>query len=172
LDQKQIDKWLTKKKASSQYWQIKNLFKGLRLKYKEEGKNTEFYALTVPLFGLKVRFSGVSLPNELGWEVFFVPPEKLENRGEVEGIRESIFWFLVQAGYFAYIREIEGGAYTNIFTSLLITQGWAEKIMRKRVELCGKEPCKNFMKVRTEEFLGMSVNKILAYSPGFFDYLM
>lgn len=172
MEDKAMSKWLERKKAKAQFWQIKNFFNGLRLKYKEENKKTEYYSIAVPLFGLRVRFSNMSFPEDNGWKVFVIEPWRLEDPKETEKMREEIFWFLVEKGYLAYIRECDGNSHKNVFNSILISQNWGYKIIQKRIELCGLEPQNTFMRVRMEEFSSMSISRIISIYPGFFDYLM
>lgn len=164
------EKWLTKKRKKHQYWQVKNFLNGLKLKFKEENKETDFYTIYVPLFGIKIRFGENNDTSDYGWRVFILDKARLEE--EPDYFREDMMWYLVEKGYLAYIRDIELGTQNRIYNHIVLDAGWGQKIIEKRIELCGALPEHTFMKKRMEELKRFSMNKIISYCPGIFDYLM
>lgn len=166
---KQADKWLAKNKIKAQYWQIKRFMETLRLKYFETGQGLTTYCVSVPLFGLRFRFNGIKEPEDRGWKLFLIDTDKMEVVPDY--FREEVMWYLVEKGYMAYIRDAEVGNNERIFRKFIMDARWGEKIIRRRIEICGKDPENTFMRLRMEEFLGLPMTKILSYYPGFFDYL-
>jgi hypothetical protein len=167
---KKAERWLKKKKRKAQFWQVKRFLETLRLKYKEDSVGSSYYSINVPLFGLRFRFNGVKEPEDHGWKVFFIDIKKMETTPEY--FREEVMWYLTERGYFAYIRESELGNNEMIFKNMIINSGWGMKIIRKRIELCGKDQENAFMRTRMEAFLEVPLPKIISYYPGFFDYLL
>jgi len=167
---KQAEKWLAKKIKKSQYWQVTRFLDGLRLKKVERDKDKTNYSITVPLFGMRFRFNGVSEPEDSGWKVFLIDKERMEIQPDY--FRDDVMWYLVEKGYMAYIRDAEVGNNERIFQTFIIGARWGEKIIKRRIELCGKSPENTFMRLRMEEFLSIPMQKILSYYPCFFDYLL
>lgn len=167
---KEAEKWLKKKEAKAQFWQVKRFLEALRLKYREKNKGTDFYSIEVPLFGMRFRFNGITEPEDRGWKVFLIDKEKMEVVPDY--FRDDVMWYLVEKGYFSYIRTSGDGGGGSIFRKFIIDMGWGDKIIKKRLELCGKSPEHTFMRTRMEEFRSIAMPKILSYFPGFFDYLM
>ena len=53
-----------------------------------------------------------------------------------------------------------------------MSNGWAKKILDKKIELLGKKAENNFLKNRLQVFLEFPVSKILSIYPDFFDNLL
>jgi len=119
---------------------------------------------------MRFRFNGINEIEDHGWKLFLIDTEKLEITPDY--FREEVMWYLIEKGYMAYIRDAEVGNNERIFRKFIMDARWGEKIIRRRVELCGKAPENTFMRLRMEEFLGLPMPKILSYYPGFFDYLI
>jgi len=162
----QVDKWLNKKRAKTKFWEIKVFLKGLHLKFEEHNKGKLTYYIAVPLFGIKFKINGIEEPDDRGWKVFLIDVDKLKS--DPAYYREDLMWYLVEKGYMQYIRNIS----ENVFKNILMGAGWAVKIMKKRIELSGKDPEHTFMRITAEEMLKLPLAKIISFNPGYFDYLM
>jgi len=166
---RETKRWLAKKQRKAEYWQVKMFLESLHIKYQELNKDRDNYCIAVPLFGLKFRFNGVEELEDHGWKVFLVSKKKMETHPNY--FREDVMWYLVEKGYFIYIREAMTGG--NVFAQkLLVDSGWGKKIIDKRIELCGTKAEHTFMKERMKEYSQVAVIRILSLHPGFFDYLM
>lgn len=159
------NKWLERKLKKNKNWPIKRFLEGLRIPYKELDNNTLDYNITVPLFGLRFRFGGAERISDDGWHVVFIDRNKLKKIPEY--FREDVMWYLVDRGYFSYIRDVNVG----IYNTLLIDQRWAAKIMDKRIEYYRGKPQYTFRLIKTEELRKMPLPRVLSLFPGFFDFL-
>lgn len=166
---KQVEKWLKKKKSKQQYWQVKVLLNNLKLKYSERFPGQRHFCIEVPLFGMRFRFSNIEEPEDAGWKIFFIDENKLDK--EPKYFYEDVMWYLTEKGYFLYIYESELGGNGKIAKSILIDGGWGQRIIEKRIEMCGKKAEHTFMKTRMEAYLEVPTIKILSMYPGFFGYL-
>lgn len=165
-----VEKWLKRKRVKNQYWQVKTFLNNLKLKFKERNRNQKNFCIEVPLFGMRFRFAEFEEPEDIGWKVFLIDEIKLEE--DPKFFYDDCMWYLTEKGYFLYIYESELGGNGRIAKSILIDSGWAQKIIEKRIELCGDKPEHTFMKVRMKEYLKVPVPKILSMYPGFFGHLM
>lgn len=156
-------------KPKPQYWRIVQLVRKLRLKYKERNKGEQGFHITVDGFGIVFRFNPRQpMTAYTGWDVVDVNLEEYELNPLVFG--RDLMWLLISKGYMAYLRGPQGTA-SMIFRRFLIDEGWAQRIMEKRLELYKGEPRHNYMIQLNKEMLKKPVHYVLTYYPTFFDYL-
>ncbi len=157
------------KAGAPPYWRLTTMLKRLCLKYKERDMGTPFFHVVVPDFGIMFRFNPVQPVGEYtGWDVIDVDVRQLELNDI--GFGESLMFLLISKGYFAYLRNQESGN-TQVWHKFLVREGWALKIINKRLELYNGEPKHRFMIERNIRLRDMSISYILNHHPDFFDYL-
>lgn len=163
------DKHFEKKLKRPPYWRVIQLLKQLRLKHKEHNRGESSFYLTVPDFGFVFRFNPrQALTAYVGWDIIDVDLKNYAAK-EIELGRE-LMWYLIAKGYMAYLRGPENGN-TQLFRHFLITEGWAQRIMDKRLELYKNEPKHQFMINQTKRLQKMPIHYIVMHYPSFFDYL-
>ena len=154
---------------NSSYYRIFNLLKSLRIRYKELNVEDKNYHLVVEDFGIVVRFNlAQPMSSYGGWDLLDFSPEAYEDNS-MEFV-ENFMWLLIAKGYLAYLRNGESGD-SRMFKQILIDNGWADKIMRKRLELYGNEPRHNFMIEFNKRMMELPINYVVMHYPSFFDYL-
>ena len=150
-------------------WQIGNMLNSLKLNFEEFNEGNPNYRIDVPLFGIRFRINNYSGHNDIGWDVIQIDAEAIKR--STSEISDKLMWLLIEKGYMAYAREQVGGRGETMFRQLVVDQRWGEKIINKRIEMCEDKPKHMFKKLRMEEFLKLGTHRIIAYYPGFFDYL-
>lgn len=162
---------LSKKQKAGQppYWRLVNMLKRLRLKYRERETGSPLFHIIVPDFGILFRFNPLQPVGEYqNWDILDVDVAHLERNDIPFG--ENLMWLLISKGYMAYLRNKETGD-THIWNHFLIQEGWALKIIDKRLELYNNEPRHKFMIDRNKRLRDKSISFILTHHPDFFDYL-
>jgi len=156
-------------KEKPPYWRVVQLLQKLRLKHREINKEEKSFHITIDDFGIVLRFNPrIHLLAYEGWDVVDVDLSKLELYPEALG--HDLIWLLISKGYMAYLRGPETGS-SKVFRHLLINEGWALKIIDKRLELYAGLPKHRFMIYQNQRLRAMSISYILTYYPDFFDYL-
>lgn len=159
-----------KTKPKPHYWRVLNILKRLRVKYREYNRGTASFHITIPDFGIALRFSPTFPATKYqNWDVVDVNLKELEIN-EIKFGRH-LMWCLISKGYFAYLRNGEKGD-NQLFRHYLIDQGWAHRIIDKRLELYNNEPRHKFMITRNKRLRQLSVHYIITHHPDFFDYLV
>lgn len=103
-----------------------------------------------------------------GWDIIDVDMEKYEKNPLVFG--RDLMWLMIAKGYMAYLRG-EHGESSQIMRHWLINEGWARRIIDKRLELYKNEPRHKFMIKMNQEMAKKPVHYVMTYYPTFFDYL-
>lgn len=141
----------------------------MRLRYKERSKGESGFHVTVDDFGIVFRFRpGQPMAAYAGWDIIDVDLEEYERNPLAFG--KNLMWLLIAKGYMAYLRGPDG-ANARIFRKLLIDEGWARRILDKRLELYKSEPRHKFMIELNKQMIKKPVHFVLTYYPNFFDYL-
>lgn len=141
----------------------------LRLVYKTRGEGTNQFHMVVPSFGIVFKFHLFTQMSDYdGWDIIEVNLDELEINDQQFG--ENLMFLLISKGYMAYLRHGESGM-NQAFRNFLIREGWALKIIDKRLELYNNEPRHKFMIERNIRLRDMSVHYIIMHHPDFFDYL-
>jgi len=120
----------------------------------------------IPTFGTKIIFNETTLTGTVyddNWRVVTV------NSGDLfEEKKMEIFWELMKAGYVRYLRiEIP-----RTFKSMIVSQGWDKKIIKKRLEIYKEDAKYNYLRELNKWALKESSAYVLAMDPGFFDFLL
>ncbi len=158
-----------KRKPKPPYWRIVQLLRKMRLKYRERNRGEPSFHITVDEFGIVLRFNPLQHTGAYeGWDIVEVNLEKYTLNPLEFG--RDFMWLLVSKGYMAYLRGPETGN-EMIFRRFLITEGWAVRIIDKRLELYKDEPRHRFMIAHNKRLRKLSISYILTYYPDFFDYL-
>jgi hypothetical protein len=163
------DKTLQRKLQRPPYWRLIQLLRQLRLKYREHDRNEPTFHITVPDFGLLFKFrASQSFSEYAGWDQVEVDLDNYAAK-EIEFGRDLMF-LLIAKGYMAYLRDKERGS-SQLFRHFLITEGWAQRILDKRLELYKNEPRHRFMIEETKRLQKMPVHYVVMHYPSYFDYL-
>ena len=159
-----------KQKARPPYWRLINLLKQLRLKYRERDRGESTFHITVEDFGICFRFNPAQPVSEYkGWDIIDVDLKQYELNPLEFG--RQLMWILISKGYMAYLRDKESGN-SQLYRHFLIKEGWATRIMEKRLELYENQPRHRFQIERNKRLLQKSVHYIVMHHPDFFDYLV
>jgi len=151
------------------YWRIVQLLRKLRLKYREHNRGEASFYITVDTFGLLFKFSPrYQVAGHSDWDIIDVNLKEYELNPIKFG--QDLMWLLISKGYMAYLRG-QDGAHSKIFRYFLIDEGWAIKIIDKRLELYNGEAKHKFMITLNQQMRGKPVHFVLSYYPTFFDYL-
>ena len=163
------DKYLKGKLNKPPYWRLVQLLQKLRLKYQEIDVGERTFHITVPQFGIVFRFNQRLLyPEYVGWDIVDVDMG-LFLKNEI-AFGQELMWLLIAKGYFAYLRGPETGN-SKLFKFFLIDEGWAQKLLKKRLEFYNNEPRHRFMIEQTIRLQKTPVHYILNHYPSYFDYL-
>jgi len=151
------------------FTRLYSLLRNLRLEYKEHNKNSQAVRyIECKEFEFRIVFSAAPLGDS--YRTFLFKADYSEEQTVLFG--EELLWYLISCGYMAYIREHPEGSNERIYTQLLVTKGWAEKIVRRRLEDWESRPDRKFMAKRTKLLVGtFSTPEIIHRFPGFFDFL-
>ena len=165
---KKPDKRFEKKLKRPPYWRVVQLLRQLRLKHKEREKGGSNFHITVDDFGMVFRFNARQpMTNYEGWDIIDVD---LKNYAAKEiQFGQEVMWYLIAKGYMAYLRGEKGNS--QMFRTLLIEKGWAQRIIDKRLELYNNEPKHKFMIEQTKRLQKMPTHYVVMHYPSFFDYL-
>lgn len=151
------------------YWRIVQLLRNLRLKYSEHNRGEVSYYITVDDFGILLRIGNKQiLAGYDGWDIIDVDLKAYELNPIQFG--RDFMWLIISKGYMAYLRGVTERSST-LFRRLLIDEGWAYRIIDKRLELYKNEPRHKFMIDLNTQMRKQPVHFILTYYPTFFDYL-
>lgn len=157
------------KRGTPPYWRLTMMLKRLCLKYSERDTGTPTFHIVVPDFGIVFRFNPLHpMLDYAGWEVIDVDVKQLDLNDI--GFGENLMFLLISKGYMAYLRNKESGN-TRAWHNFLVREGWALKIIDKRLTLYNNEPRHKFMIERNKRLRDMSISYILNHHPDFFDYL-
>ncbi len=157
------------KAGAPPYWRLTTMLKRLCLKYRERDVGTPFFHILVPDFGIMFRFNPVQNVSEFaGWEILDVDIKQLELNDI--GFGDSLMFLLISKGYMAYLRSAENGT-SQVWHKFLVREGWALKIINKRLELYNNEPKHMFMIKHNTRLRDQSISYIIMHHPDFFDYL-
>lgn len=158
-----------KRKPKPSYWRVIQLLGKLRLRYKERNRGEPIFHITIDDFGIVLKFNPrLALTGYDDWDVFDINMEEFQlNEGK---FGEQLMWLLIAKGYMAYLRGKEEGN-SVIFRRLLITEGWAQRIIDKRLELYANQPRHKFMIEHTKRLKDKPIHYLLMHYPNFFDYL-
>jgi hypothetical protein len=157
------------RKPKPAYWRIIQLLRSLRLRYRERNKGEKTFHITIDDFGIMLRFNPRQPTHTFtGWDIVDVNMETYENNPPEFG--QNLIWLLISKGYFAYLRSPDMG-HPTLFRRLLIKEGWALRIIDKRLELYDNLPKHKFMIEHNKRLRALSISYILTYYPDFFDYL-
>ena len=134
--------------------------------FNEEGGNSDFSIFFVPQFGLKVIWSLMQYADpRKDWRTVIIYPTHMLNEA-----REEILWGLWKGGYGHYLRM----NLPNTFNRLLAGregEDWHQKIIKKRLEIFGKDPKHNYWRELNREGLRESSMVMLSLDPGFYDFM-
>jgi len=120
-------------------------------------------------FGIVFRFNPrQQMTAYSGWDIVDVDLKNYEAKEIALG--QELMWNLISKGYMAYLRGPETGA-TQLFRHFLINEGWAQRIIDKRLELYNNEPKHRFMTNQTKRLQKMPTHYVVMHYPSFFDYL-
>lgn len=158
-----------KRKPKPSYWRIVQLIRKLRLKYREHNRGENNFYITVDEFGIVFRFNPRQpMASYEGWDIVDVNLEEYEKNPLEFG--RNLMWLLIAKGYMAYLRGPDGTS-SLLSRRFLIDEGWAYRIIDKRLELYKDEARHRFMINLNKEMRKKPVHFILTYYPTFFDYL-
>jgi len=139
---------------------IKLLLEQLKVKYEvEDGP-----VVTIPLFGVRIRFDQNTHPEDEGW--FIVQYEKSKSLSE---IRDEIVFALVRSGYVAYIRDDETTGSDRAFQKFIIDWGWGDKIIAGRLREWEGKPRYRYLYERNKRFQKAVMASLITHYPNFFD---
>lgn len=150
------------------YWRIIQLLRKLRVKYKERNKGEASFHITIDDFGIVFKFNKrAQLPDFEGWDEFDIDMESYEQNPLEFG--RNLMWVLIDKGYMSYLRDPENGN-TKIFRYFLIDEGWAEKILDRRLEEYKGEARNQFKIDQINRLRKMPLHYVLMHYPSIFDY--
>lgn len=149
------------------HWQIVSLLRQLRVKFKERSKGEPGFHITVDDFGIVFRFNTRAQLNYTDWDIFDVDMDVYNNNPLEFG--RNLMWVLIDKGYMAYLRDPENGN-SKIFKHFLITEGWAEKILDRRLEEYKNEPRNKYRIDQIKRLRKMPLHYVLMHYPSMFDY--
>jgi hypothetical protein len=145
------------------------MLKGLRLKYVERGRGENNFHIVVEAFGIVFTFSHLQPPSGYnGWSVIDVDIDKM-NLNTIE-FGNNLMWLLISKGYIHYLRNKESGD-TRLYKYFLVTEGWATRIIDKRLELYAGKPEHRYMIEHNQRLRQLPIHYVLMHYPDFFDYL-
>lgn len=163
------DKLLEQKLKRPPYWRLIQLLRQLRLKPKEHNRGENTFHITVDDFGMVFRFNQRQpMTAYAGWDIIDVDMKNYAAKERELG--QEVMWYLIAKGYMAYLRGPENGN-SQLFRHFLITEGWGQRIIDKRLELYNNEPKHRFMIEQTKRLQKMPIHYIVMHYPSFFDYL-
>ena len=152
------------------YGQVISMLRNLRVKYVEHDKDSPLFHITIPLFGVLLRFVK-GFPNEAsyrGWDIIDLNIDDL-NMNYTKAT-EELLWNLIGKGYFAYLRtEVVGGE--GLYTRYLRDYGWGEKIINKRLEYWGQQQKYKYLVAVNNKVKALNISQAMTHYPGFFDWL-
>jgi len=155
-------------KAKPTYWRIIQLLRKLRVKHKERNKGEPGFHITVDDFGIVFRFNKrQTFASYEGWDIFDVDMDVYEKNPLEFG--RNLMWVLIDKGYMSYLRDPENGN-TKVFRHFLITEGWAEKILDRRLEEYKDEPRNRFRIEQIKRLRKMPLHYVIMHYPSMFDY--
>jgi hypothetical protein len=161
-------KKLKGQKKRPEYWRIVQLLKKLRVKFRERDKGEPGFHITIDDFGIVFRFNkSHPLSSYQGWDVFDVDMESY-NQNPLEFGR-NLMWVLIDKGYMAYLRDPENGN-NMAFKHFLIQEGWAEKILDRRLKEYNNEPRNKFRIEQIKRLRKLPLHYVIMHYPSIFDY--
>ena len=159
----------SKTKSKPPYWRIVQLLKTLRLPYKERNAGEESFHIIVEQFGIVLRFNKRQQMGSFdGWDVVDVDLQEYELNPIEFG--RNLMWLLIAKGYFSFLRGPETGN-SKLFRHFLISEGWAQRIFDKRLQLYNNEPRHKYMIEQTKRLQKMPVHYTVMHYPSYFDFL-
>jgi len=157
-----------KSKKKPPYWRIIQLLRKLRLSYREREKGEAGFHITVDSFGIVFRFNRRQLlANYDGWDIFDVDMETYEKNPIDFG--RNLMWILIDKGYMSYLRDPENGT-GMIYKRFLVQEGWAERILDRRLEEYKNEPRNLYRIKEITRLRKLPLHYVLTNFPGIFDY--
>jgi len=157
-------------KPKPEYWRIIQLLKKLKLKYKERNKGEQGFHITIDDFGIALRFNRRAQLSSLdGWDIFDVDMVVYDNNPIEFG--RNLMWVLIDKGYMQYLRDPESpNSNGKIYKHFLINEGWAEKILDRRLEEYKGEPRNNYRIREVQKLRKLPLHYVIMHYPGIFDY--
>jgi len=141
--------------------EIKSLY---GVPFRKLRRGTETVAIDIHNYGILVTSDSSLMNNKM--HCVQVESHKLDNRQYCNTIIAQVFWFLIEAGYLHELRNDRPG----FFRMLIMENGWAKKIIDKRLERWGDLPkYQNLVRINKEYLDNLSFN--FQRKPWFFDFL-
>jgi hypothetical protein len=155
-------------KTKPPHWRIVQLLRKLRVKFKERNKGESSFHITVDDFGIVFKFNKRhQLSGFTGWDIFDVDMAVYEENPLEFG--RNLMWVLIDKGYMAYLRDPENGN-SKIFRHFLINEGWAEKILDRRLKEYNGEPRNKYKIDQITRLRKMPLHYVMMHYPSIFDY--
>ena len=91
---------------------------------------------------------------------------------EIDEFGRSLMWDLIDAGFFAYLRELSNRG-ERLATILLVRHEWGKRILKKRLTDWEDVPSRVFMRKRLKVLMDeYSMPELVSRWPSMFDYLI
>lgn len=150
---------------------VVSLLNNLRLKYNDVNKDNVIKRfIDIPLFGVRIVFSGSTTNYDSSKKMMYFNPEAGEQ--SITDFGHELMWHLIENGYMAYIRHHIDGNNENIFRKLIISEGWGRRILDKRLEEWQKNPHKRFICSWLRDIKeGYGTTEIISRFPTIYDFL-